>query len=359
MCVPERSSNRVDESATHTPLVTVLIDTYNYGHFVEEAIESVLAQDFPMEQVEILVVDDGSTDDTRERVKKYGSRINYLYKRNGGQASAFNLGFTEAKGEMVLLLDADDYFLPTKLRRVIEEFHKHPDVGMICHPLEELDAESGKLRTARFDFVSISGFLPSDEKKLLGYGPHQTSCLAFRRELLQRLLPIPESMRIQADAFVELIAVLLVPALTLAEPLAVYRIHGKNLCYQDWADSTPEAMQRRAASYITVLMEVRAWIRRHKNQFKGIRTRRYLAPQLLEMQQSQFAAAPPNRTRLFWFLLRQNYACSPLQSWKYTILKYLIAFFVLILGRRTGRSIERKTSAILLRTSRGGLSNLW
>jgi glycosyltransferase involved in cell wall biosynthesis len=77
----------------------------NYGHFTEEAIDSVLAQDFPAEQVEIIVVDDGSTDDTGERVKKYGSRIRYFYKANGGQAAALNSGFANARGEIVALLD--------------------------------------------------------------------------------------------------------------------------------------------------------------------------------------------------------------------------------------------------------------
>ncbi len=61
--------------------VTVLVDTYNYGRFIEEAIDSVLAQDFPPEQMEILVVDDGSADDTADRVRKYGDRIQYFYRR--------------------------------------------------------------------------------------------------------------------------------------------------------------------------------------------------------------------------------------------------------------------------------------
>ena len=62
----------------NVPHVTVLIDTYNYGRFIEEAVESVLSQDFPMDQLEILVVDDGSTDDTRQRVAKYASKIQYF-----------------------------------------------------------------------------------------------------------------------------------------------------------------------------------------------------------------------------------------------------------------------------------------
>src|SRR5580765_2351203 len=85
------------EQAMDSPAITVLITTYNYGQFIEEAIDSVLAQNFPVEKVEILVVDDGSTDDTRERVKKYGLHIEYFYKTNGGQASALNFGFSKAR----------------------------------------------------------------------------------------------------------------------------------------------------------------------------------------------------------------------------------------------------------------------
>ena len=90
------------------PLVTVLISAYNYGHFIEEAIDSVLAQDYPNDRLEILVVDDGSTDDTTERVRKYGSRIQYIHKPNGGQASAFNFGFERASGDVIAISDADD-----------------------------------------------------------------------------------------------------------------------------------------------------------------------------------------------------------------------------------------------------------
>jgi len=113
--------------------VTVLVDTYNYGRFIEEAIDSVLAQDFPPEQMEILVVDDGSADDTADRVRKYGDRIQYFYKPNGGQASAFNFGIRRARGEIVAFLDGDDYWLPGKLQRIVAEFEKHPEAGMAYH----------------------------------------------------------------------------------------------------------------------------------------------------------------------------------------------------------------------------------
>ncbi len=92
-----------------SPLVTVLIDTYNYGQYIEEAIRSVLERDFAAEELEILVVDDGSTDDTAKRLHQFGAAIRYLHKPNGGQASAFNFGLARARGEIVAFLDADDY----------------------------------------------------------------------------------------------------------------------------------------------------------------------------------------------------------------------------------------------------------
>src|SRR5260370_22053128 len=79
------------------PVISVVITTYNYGRFVEECIDSVLAQDYPSDRVEVIVVDDGSTDGTAERVKRYGTRIEYLRKENGGQASAIHAGFANAR----------------------------------------------------------------------------------------------------------------------------------------------------------------------------------------------------------------------------------------------------------------------
>src|SRR5260370_24780920 len=113
------------------PFFTVLIDTYNYGEFIEEAISSALAQDFPASQREILVVDDGSTDDTRQRLLKYRGEILYLRKQNGGQASAFNYGFEQARGEVIALLDADGILLPRKIRRVYEKFKRQPTSGVV------------------------------------------------------------------------------------------------------------------------------------------------------------------------------------------------------------------------------------
>src|SRR6201997_5197810 len=100
------------------PHLSVLIDTYNHERFIEQAITSVLEQDIPMADVEIVVVDDGSTDQTPEIVRRYEPRVRLLRKPNGGQASAFNAGIPECHGQIIAFLDGDDWWAPGKLRRV-------------------------------------------------------------------------------------------------------------------------------------------------------------------------------------------------------------------------------------------------
>jgi glycosyltransferase involved in cell wall biosynthesis len=312
------------------PTVTVLINSYNYGHFIGSAIESVLAQNLPANQVEILVVDDGSTDDTAEQVSKFGVRVKYLPKRNGGQASAFNLGYAHSRGEFVALLDADDYFLPGKLRRVLRTFAEHPEAGMVYHKLPELHVDGRKAPAQ--GFLGISGFLPNDRKKMARYTPHQTSCLTFRRSALSELMPMPESMRIQADLYLELLMVLLTPVAALPEELGVYRIHGNNLCATDVMVANAETTARLTQSTGLVLSEVESWIRAHRQRLGVVNPRRLLDGVRLPLLERQYRFATPSRLRYFWFLCRLNNALSPIQSLQKTILKYLAAFGALILG---------------------------
>ena len=123
--------------------VSVLIDTYNHEKFIEQAIKSVLEQDFPASDMEILVVDDGSTDRTPEIVKTFEPRVRLLSKQNGGQASAFNFGIPQCRGEIVAFLDGDDWWESSKLATIVSAFGRHPEVGTIGHGLYEVD-ENGK-----------------------------------------------------------------------------------------------------------------------------------------------------------------------------------------------------------------------
>lgn len=298
-------TNRV-RSYKEKPLVTALIDTYNYGIFVEEAIESVLAQDYPSERVEVLVVDDGSTDDTAERVKKYGTRIQYLLKPNGGQGSAFNFGFERAQGEIIAFLDADDYWLPQKLSRVVRSFEEHPGVGLVYHRRRELNAATGEFGEG--DFSQCSGYLPDNLKELLDYRVLPTSSLAFSRDVLKRMMPMPEWIRLQADAYIALLVVFLAPVEAISEDLCVYRIHGKNLFATDVRAGGQREKHLRMRGEI--YNAVKTWLSDHKFDLnrKDIWTFFERLSLFLEVEEFEFKA--PTRaeflrymgryTKLYW-----------------------------------------------------------
>jgi glycosyltransferase involved in cell wall biosynthesis len=323
------------------PIITVLIDSYNYGRFVESAIDSVLAQDFPQEQVEILVIDDGSTDDTRERVAKYGERVKYSWKDNGGQASAFNAGFAVARGEIIATLDADDYFLPGKLRRIVEEFEKHRDVGMVYHARRNVTESTGEFSEP--EFFAESGFLGAEEARLLRYELYPTSCLAFRRDAVRRLLPIPESLRIQADGHLVLLMPLIAPVVAVREPLSVYRLHGRNLFFLD--ERTAPVAERRQwiASFRRVIDEGTAWAAAHRGELaaKGVRTKRYFERFRIDLAAREFAMEKPTRWDWFRFLVRRNWVRRPLQSWRGAVAGWIEALRGLAMGWSASKPEQR------------------
>ncbi len=100
-----------------SPTVSVVVNTYNHERFIAQALQSVLDQTFPADQMEIIVVDDGSTDSTPQIIQTFLPRIRYIRKENGGQVSAFHAGVAEARGDIVAFLDGDDWWAPDKLRR--------------------------------------------------------------------------------------------------------------------------------------------------------------------------------------------------------------------------------------------------
>src|SRR6267154_2733085 len=243
------------------PFFTVLIDTYNYGEYIEEAVASALAQGFPAEEREILVVDDGSTDDTQERLEKFGEAIRYLRKPNGGQASAFNFGFEQARGAVIALLDADDVWLPEKLGRVYEAFERHSGAGMVYHRVHLWDGARDISEDVYF--APVSGRVTESRRALLRYPMVGTSCLAFRREALQKLLPVPESLRFQADAYLTALVIFVGPVAAVPEFLGKYRLHGANLFQTNAERSSPSQIERKMAMREALLGEIRNWLQKH------------------------------------------------------------------------------------------------
>jgi hypothetical protein len=336
--------------------VTVLVDTYNYGHFIEEAIESVLAQDFPPEQMEILVVDDGSADDTADRVRRYGDRIQYFCKPNGGQASALNFGIARARGEIVAFLDGDDYWLPGKLQRVAAEFEKHPEAGMVYHdfcckrgPLADPVPDSG--------LAGVSGFLPDNRKMLLGYDLYPTAALAFRRSVLERLLPVPENLIVQADAHLTACVIFVAPIVYIDQPLTVYRVHADNLwncvantprgCNIFEGDPAAKArLQRRVITTRAIREGVQQWLEENGFDVKRPDLRAFLMQWTISSRVGEFALSPPGRLRFFRHLLEQSWYFGSQMTWRHLAVHYANAFGSLFVGYRNFHRLDEWRLAV-------------
>jgi glycosyltransferase involved in cell wall biosynthesis len=208
------------------PLVSVVVDNYNYERFLAQAIDSALAQTYS--PVEVIVVDDGSTDRSREVIAGYGNRITAVLKENGGQASAFNEGFSRSVGDVVIFLDADDLLAPTAAAAAVAKFASSKVVG-VHWPLWEIDAEGRHLgiwppcEVAEGDLREIT----------IAHGPWShcsgtgASGSAWSRAFLETIMPVPLDLRF-ADAYPMILAPLAGRLGAVTQPQAYYRYHGQN-----------------------------------------------------------------------------------------------------------------------------------
>jgi GT2 family glycosyltransferase len=234
------------------PYVTVLIDSFCHERFIERAVTSVLEQDFPASEMEILAVDDGSPDATPEILARFGPLVRLLRKANGGQASAFNFAIPEARGKVIAFLDGDDWWVPEKLTHVCTALHQEPQVGLLGHGFIEvrnhahgkLEGEASKPAKNPGDSTSEGerkahvlreGFrfrantregahLFRLRKSFLG-----ASRMALRTDLGRNLLPIPEALVVEADEYLFTLAAVASDVLILPEALTFYRLHDENM----------------------------------------------------------------------------------------------------------------------------------
>ena len=209
--------------------VSVLIDTYNHERFIEQAITSVLEQEFPASDREIIVVDDGSTDRTPQIVRKFEPQVRLVRKQNGGQASAFNAGIPECKGEIIAFLDGDDWWAPKKLSAVAEALATDGSLGLVGHGITEVLSDGSQHSQLikdipRFRIDSEAGALAFRlRKNFLG-----TSRMTYRTNLLARIGKVPQALTIQADEYLFTLGAVFSEVLILRDSLTFYRLHESN-----------------------------------------------------------------------------------------------------------------------------------
>lgn len=242
------------------PLVSILINNYNYGRFLRQAIDSALAQTY--RPLEVIVVDDGSADDSRQIIAEYGDKVVAVLKQNGGQASAFNAGYLASRGALICFLDSDDYWAPDKVQTVVDAWRSDPDAVLVYHRVEP-EAEGGV--GAPWPHELFRGDISELAARWGGWWPYPpTSALAFSRAFLERVMPVPEeSFRICADAYLADLAPFLGPVVGLPDSPTRYRLHGAN----QWNNAarlkeSTAAMQTHRKRYETRAEALNAALRR-------------------------------------------------------------------------------------------------
>lgn len=202
--------------------LSVLINNYNYGRFLTECIDSVLAQSHG--DFEVVVVDDGSTDGSQDIIRGYQDAIVPVLKENGGQASSFNAGLAAARGEILLLLDADDAFLPGKLGIIDGLYREHG----LDWCFDKVVTQPGALVLGDIDVTYV------DKRAAMRAGafptlPVPTSGLSFRRAILEQILPMPEASGVVlSDNYLKFAAAYLGKGAIVETPLTYQRIHESN-----------------------------------------------------------------------------------------------------------------------------------
>lgn len=209
------------------PLVSIVIPCYNQGNYLRQAIESVLSQDYP--RIELIVLDDGSTDDTQAVLAAYAGRFHSESHSNRGQAATLNKGWGMSRGEVLSYLAADDFLLPGAVRTSVEKLRERPEIVLTYCDFNIVDQTSRVLRQVRppdFSYRDLAVTI------ICQPGPG----VFFRRRAFERAGFWNESLRQVPDYEYWLRLGLEGPFARIPEVLAAYRVHDRS---QSFAPVSP------------------------------------------------------------------------------------------------------------------------
>ncbi len=274
--------------------VSVIVCNYNCARFLAESLKSVLAQ--KAKPLEILVVDDGSTDDSRTQVEPFFGSVDWIPTAHGGQGAALNAALARCRGDWVAFLESDDLWLPGKLTAVLDCLKKDPALSAVQHSMSQVNAQLKPLPT----------WLPRDSR-------HQTladfldgralltglSALTARREALSRLLPLPDDLVTCVDEYLQPRLLLRGPVEHLAQPLGLRRVHGRNFY----------AGMRQDPGRLKSYLSLRSALDSHLNAFLSEQDRR------LSPKNERFRRIAHLELELFWHRSQGSWG-EALGAWK-------------------------------------------
>ncbi len=214
------------------PLISVIIPTYNYAGYILDAVDSVCRQDYPGDKIEIIIVDDGSADDTREVLQRLirSKRIQYVYQENKGKAAATYKGTQLANGSYIFNLDADDYFLPGKIKRTVEIFESDRDIVHVATPAKFVMPDGStkvEIIPKEFSGKPVDGVLLLNHfmKNNMLYGGGST--YAAKASVLKKIV-IPANVDMFTDEFLLYALLPFGKSYFIEDNLSAWRNHGGN-----------------------------------------------------------------------------------------------------------------------------------
>ncbi len=223
MSSQEPTSQLATTAAGSKDMISVVIPTYNHVRFLADALQSALAQSYP--QLEIIVVDDGSTDNTHTLVESFGERVHYIWQENQGLSGARNTGIAAAQGEYIALLDADDFWEPTYLATVHRVLAADPRLGAVYTGLQFVNSKGERLPQPCVSTV------PSDQlyDRLLDGEFFAPSAVLVRRTCFEEVGVFDVALRASEDWDMWLRVAQSYEFAGIAQPLLNYRVHGSNM----------------------------------------------------------------------------------------------------------------------------------
>lgn len=213
-------------AAQPTPLISIIIPNYNYEAYLRAAIDSALALEWP--RLEVIVIDDGSTDGSRAILESYGTRIQTIYQENSGQLVACNKGFAASRGDVVIFLDSDDVLDPTLARELAAVWS--PGVSKVQVQMRGIDAQGRPNGSVfpQYARVPTPAQIRAWAIHSSAYPTPPGSGNAYARGFLERIFPLHDVCGTANDSYCVAAAPLLGDVVTIAKPLVSYRVHGRN-----------------------------------------------------------------------------------------------------------------------------------
>jgi glycosyltransferase involved in cell wall biosynthesis len=238
------------------PSVDIVIDNCNYGRYLAAAVDSALAQ---TGVGDVIVVDDGSTDESREILRGYGDRATVVLKENGGQASALNVGWRRCRADAIIFLDSDDVLLPHAVERVAAAFERAPGAAKVQYRMRVIDADgraTGEIMPANHVPLPSGDLRQSELTYPFDLPWMAASGNAYAARALRRIMPIPEQeFATSADWYLRHLVTLLGDVVSLDDVCAAYRVHGGN--------SYARALPSLDLSHVRATVQYAAATRRH------------------------------------------------------------------------------------------------